>query len=69
MKTCWKCKTEKPTSEYYKEKRKPDGLQSSCKECQKIAAALFKENNPGYFSEYGKKAYMMADAMLEARAK
>lgn len=58
MKTGWKCKQEKPTSDFYKEKRKPDGLQSSCKPCQKDAYELFKKRNPEYFSEHGKKAYL-----------
>jgi hypothetical protein len=57
MKTCRVCKTEKETSEFSKEKSRPDGLQSVCKECQKVSAKLFKERNPGYFDEKGRKAY------------
>jgi hypothetical protein len=34
-KVCPTCKTERPVSEYFKAKGKPDGLQSCCKECHK----------------------------------
>lgn len=34
MKTCAKCKTIKPKSDFSKSKALRDGLQSSCKECQ-----------------------------------
>lgn len=33
MKTCSKCKKEKPLSEYYKDKRTQDGYYSGCKKC------------------------------------
>lgn len=33
MKTCSKCKKEKPTASYYSNKRNKDGLVSYCKEC------------------------------------
>jgi hypothetical protein len=34
-KICTKCKVEKPATEFYKDKRKTDGLRSWCIECQK----------------------------------
>lgn len=34
-KICTKCKIEKSTDEFYKDKRKSDGLRSWCKSCQK----------------------------------
>ena len=37
MKTCSKCKTEKPRSEFYKDASKRCGLRSSCKACISIA--------------------------------
>ena len=33
MKTCSKCKTEKPKAEFYKDARKKDGARASCKTC------------------------------------
>jgi hypothetical protein len=35
MKTCTKCKTEKPFGYFSKDKQKKDGLQCWCKECKK----------------------------------
>src|SRR5690554_3144772 len=32
-KTCPRCETEKPKSQFYKDERRPDGLYSWCKEC------------------------------------
>lgn len=34
MKNCYKCKTVKPHSEFYKSKNRSDGLNSRCKPCQ-----------------------------------
>ena len=33
MKTCRKCEAEKPTSEFYADRRTPDGLRHWCKRC------------------------------------
>lgn len=49
-KTCSKCKIEKPTSEFYKHKRKKSGLTSQCKDCYKEYAQ----------SERGKEAHRRA---------
>ena len=35
MKVCTKCKIEKDESEFYNNKRMPDGLDYYCKECRK----------------------------------
>lgn len=42
MKTCNDCSTSKPTTEFNKNKRKSDGLQSFCRPCTKI------RNNQSY---------------------
>lgn len=41
MKTCCKCKTEKPVTEFHKNKSNKDGLQFKCKVCRKEAAAIW----------------------------
>lgn len=33
MKTCYRCKLEKPLEEFYKRSDKPDGRQNRCKKC------------------------------------
>lgn len=46
LKTCSKCKEEKPRSEFHKNKSMEDGLQYRCKPCQKQAMAqYYKENS------------------------
>lgn len=36
MKTCCRCKIEKPPSEFNKNKRNADGLRAGCRECQSL---------------------------------
>lgn len=36
MKTCSTCKQVKPLTDFYKDKRTPDGLKSQCKKCHTI---------------------------------
>jgi len=33
-KTCWNCQKEKPLDQFYKSKKRGDGLSSECKPCQ-----------------------------------
>jgi hypothetical protein len=47
IKTCAKCKVEKPTSAFSKESSSRDGLQYLCKECQAKANKVCGENNKG----------------------
>ena len=35
MKSCYKCKAEKPFSEFYKDKKSQDGKECTCKECRR----------------------------------
>ena len=51
MKTCASCKTENPTSDFYKVSRKSDGLYSSCKACSKDKSKIWKSKNPRWRSE------------------
>lgn len=43
MKICSKCKQEKNESEFYSDKRRPNGLQSECKYCVKLRNEKNKE--------------------------
>ena len=44
-KVCTKCNQNKPLTHYIKDKRKLDGLQSSCKSCQLIVTKHWHEYN------------------------
>lgn len=46
MKNCSKCKTDKPASEFHKNSRRSDGLQSYCKDCAKIRNADYYKATP-----------------------
>ena len=53
-KKCSKCGVEKPTSEYYKDKRKKDGLYPHCKACHYTMTR--KNSNTEEFKERARKA-------------
>lgn len=68
-KKCSKCKEVKEVGSFYKDKRRPDGLCSQCKDCQKLRYINNRErillrcknytiNNKKSISEYDKKYYM-----------
>jgi hypothetical protein len=46
-KTCQTCKTPKPSTDFYRKARSPDGLQGECKACQRITNARNKSNRLG----------------------
>ena len=46
MKTCSRCKTDKPTTEFSKNKRAADGLCAACKVCTRAASAVYYAANP-----------------------
>lgn len=45
MKICSTCKTDKPLSEFYKNKCGKDGLHGECKPCNRARASLWAKNN------------------------
>jgi hypothetical protein len=50
MKTCRKCGAEKETSEFHKNRLRPDGLAHWCKPCQKAATKASQEKaRPGKY--------------------
>ena len=71
-KVCYKCRIEKGTTEFYKNKSKVDGLSSSCKQCdlelkrdyykrnreQKLAKALkYRKGKRAQLNERAKQYY------------
>lgn len=44
-KTCFKCKLEKQTEKFSKNKGRPDGLSGQCKECHSVMRKNHYENN------------------------
>lgn len=46
MKTCSKCKVEKPESEFYKNRRHKDGLAYYCKGCSDASTEQYRLDNP-----------------------
>ena len=45
MKTCYKCKEEKPFSEFHKDRTTKDGYQNQCKVCRKVYNKSYYEKN------------------------
>lgn len=54
-KICSICKEEKEYKEFYKDKRKKDGLYSSCKRCHQKLYGYSGEYNPIYQNQYRKE--------------
>ena len=72
-KNCITCKEDKPLDQFSKCSRKPDGKQPSCKACNKITNAKFREKRPGYQVKYyytpdGHKAKLKAQAKFWSKA-
>lgn len=46
MKTCTKCKREIPTDAFYRDRRRPNGRMSRCKQCKKAAYSRWYAMHP-----------------------
>ena len=55
MKLCSKCGIEKPLEGFYKNLAKRDGVQHSCKVCERKRKRLYIKNNPIKYSERRRK--------------
>lgn len=55
MKTCSRCHSEKPRSEFYRDRRRIDGLYSHCKQCAREVAAAWRKANIERVRENGRK--------------
>lgn len=51
-KYCASCDTIKDKSEFYKERNRPSGLKSSCKECSNEKIKRYRNQNRGKYNEY-----------------
>lgn len=51
MKRCGNCKVEKPISDFYSEKRAPDGLYSVCKPCHYLRTERWRRANRARINE------------------
>jgi hypothetical protein len=63
MKKCSTCQEIKPVEQFTKEKGRPDGLRSSCKECQSARVKKWAEKDP----ENARQKRRAADARYRAK--
>lgn len=52
MKTCFKCRQEKPRSDFYAHPKMADGLFGKCKECARADSRATRLARPDYYKEY-----------------
>jgi len=57
FKTCSKCKIKKSTNDFYKHSQKKDGLNSSCRQCEKLHNKSRSEQIKQYNEQYKKQYY------------
>ena len=69
LKTCIKCKEEKPRSEFQKRRDSKDGLRNDCKGCQKQLQEQYRKENAEKISEWHKQYYKENAEMISQRDK
>ena len=73
MKTCSKCETEKSRSEFHKHHNTKDGLQATCKTCQKKEGKKWRRENKDRslkcLQEWREKNKEIPDSVRETRRK
>lgn len=69
MKTCTKCKEEKPLNSFSNSKRKKDGKFDYCKPCQKeINARYYQENKDKYYEHNKRNRKILKEKFLEFKS-
>jgi len=58
IKTCFKCKTEKPLAEFYKHKQMADGHLNKCKSCARSDTTRNRTERINYYRDYDKHRAM-----------
>jgi hypothetical protein len=66
-KTCTKCRAKQDSSEYYKDKSKPDCLYSHCKKCHSAYTRDWKSNNRKKVNEIARSSYQRNKEKISAR--
>lgn len=55
MKKCSQCKEDKPFEKFSKDSKRKDGLQTSCKACQKLLGKKYYDNNKAEVKDTAKQ--------------
>src|SRR5580693_5598275 len=55
MKRCYRCKTYKSITAFYKNASKPDGLKSECKPCALLSLVATRAKRPEHYRTYARK--------------
>lgn len=58
MKRCYRCKETKPEEAFYKNKAKPDGINTECKSCSRARVDEHNEANPGAAGLRARKSHL-----------
>ena len=66
MKTCGQCGETKPFTEFYREKKMPDGFRKKCKKCRDSALYRRRRKNPDGYNEYMRRWRMKNSDRLYA---
>lgn len=69
LKTCTKCKEEKPLDAYYKCKKSKDGKRQKCKSCTSAANKAWKEKNKEKAADKDKEWYKKNKDKVSERSK
>ncbi len=67
MKTCSKCKEQKPLSEFHKQRKSPDGLAWYCKKCKQEQAREWRRSPSGLDTEKRRNKSLARYAQIKSR--